>query len=128
MSHALPQQSTVLVVDDELPLRHYMARVMADEGYRVLMAADGIEALVHLEKSDSRVDLVITDVLMPLMTGPELAVQLAAQRLPPPVLFVSGGHSMGEVPGPILQKPFLPADLRALVRSLISGESSRLVS
>jgi CheY-like chemotaxis protein len=122
MSGTYPSpQSTVLVVDDEMPLRHYMARVMADEGYRVLMAADGIEALAMLERGDSRVDLVITDVLMPLMTGPELAAQLAAQLLPPPVLFVSGGHGMGDVPGPILQKPFLPAELSALVRSLING-------
>jgi two-component system cell cycle sensor histidine kinase/response regulator CckA len=122
MSCAAPcLPSTVLVVDDEMPLRHYMARVMADEGYRVLTAADGIEALALLERSDSRVDLVITDVMMPLMTGPELAAELASQLLPPPVLFVSGGHSLGDVPGPILQKPFLPGDLSALVRSLISG-------
>lgn len=121
MSRALSQQSTVLVVDDELPLRHYMARVMADEGYRVLMAADGIEALSLLERSDSRVDLVITDVVMPLMSGPELAAQLASQLLSPPVLFVTGGHGLGNVPGPMLRKPFLPADLSSLVRSLISG-------
>ena len=128
MSRAFPQQSTVLVVDDEFPIRHYIARVMADEGYHVLTAGDGIEALAVLERSDPRVDLVITDVLMPLMTGPELAAQLAVQQLPPPVLFVSGGHSLGDVPGPMLQKPFLPADLSALVRSLISGEAGRLVS
>lgn len=122
MNSALPsQQSTVLVVDDEVPLRHYMARVMADEGYHVLMAGDGIEALALLGNRDPRVDLVITDVVMPRMSGPELAAQLAVRLLPPPVLFVSGGHSFGDVPGPILQKPFLPADLRALVRSLISG-------
>ncbi len=122
MSRSLPSpQSTILVVDDEMPLRRYMARVMADEGYRVLTAADGIEALAVLQMSGSRVDLVITDVLMPLMTGPELAAQLAAQQLPPPVLFVSGGHSLGDVPGPTLHKPFLPADLSALVRSLIRG-------
>jgi two-component system cell cycle sensor histidine kinase/response regulator CckA len=127
MNRAYPSpQSTVLVVDDEMPLRHYMARVMVDEGYRVLTAANGVEALALLGQSDSRVDLVITDVLMPLMTGPELAAQLAAQLLPPPVLFVSGGHGMEDVPGPILQKPFLPAELGALVRSLISGGAEAL--
>ena len=121
------RQSTVLVVDDEMPLRHYMARVMADDGYHVLMAADGIEALAMLNRSDPKVDLVITDVVMPLMNGPELAAQLATQLLPPPVLFVSGGHSLGDVPGPMLQKPFLPGDLSALVRALINGEAGRLV-
>ena len=129
MTHVLPcPQSTVMVVDDEMPLRHYMARVMADEGYGVLMAADGLEALQLLEKSDSRVDLVITDVVMPVMTGPELAALLAAQPLSPPVLFVSGSHSLRDVPGPMLQKPFLPSDLSALVRSLISDQAGRLIS
>ena len=127
MSHALPcEQSTVLVVDDEIPLRNYMARVMADDGYRVLTAGDGVEALTLLESSHSRVDLVITDVVMPRMNGPELAALLAAQLLPPPILFVSGGHSLGEVPGPMLRKPFLPADLSVLVRSLISGSEEVL--
>lgn len=122
MSHPLLSPSpTVLVVDDEMQLRQYMARVMADDGYRVLMAADGVEALALVGRSDPRVDLVITDVSMPLMNGPELAAQLATQLLPPPVLFVSGGHGLADVPGPMLQKPFLPTDLSALVRSLIGG-------
>jgi len=114
------ERSTVLVVDDEMQLRHYMERVMADEGYRVLTAADGMEALALLQRSDSKVDLVITDVRMPRMSGPELAAHLAAQVLPPPVLFVSGGHTFGDVPGPMLRKPFLPDDLSAMVRSLIA--------
>ena len=122
---SLSQQSTVLVVDDEMPLRHYMARVMADDGYRVLTAADGMEALAMVDRRDPKVDLVITDVSMPLMNGPELAAQLATQLLPPPVLFVSGGHALIDVPGPMLQKPFLPADLSALVRSLIGGAAGQ---
>lgn len=127
MSHAFSSaQSTVLVVDDEMQLRHYMARVMADEGYRVLTAADGVEALSLLGRSDSRVDLVITDVRMPRMSGPELAAQLAAQLLPPPVLFVSGGGGLVDVPGPMLRKPFLPDDLSAMVRSLISNGAEAL--
>jgi CheY-like chemotaxis protein len=95
MSHLPPRpQSTVLVVDDEVQLRAYMARVLGDQG---------------------------TDVVMPFMTGPELAAELAAQPLPPPVLFVSGGHTLRDVPGPVLHKPFLPADLTTLVHSLIRG-------
>jgi DNA-binding response OmpR family regulator len=112
-------------VDDEMSLRHYMARVMSDEGYRVLVAADGIEALALME-GDSSVDLVITDVVMPGMNGPELAARLAGRMLPPPVLFVSGGHAFGDIPGPMLQKPFLPGDLRAVVRSLINRVTEAL--
>jgi DNA-binding response OmpR family regulator len=89
------------------------------------MAADGMEALAMVDRSDPKVDLVITDVMMPLMNGPELAAQLATQLLPPPVLFVSGGHGLTDVPGPVLQKPFLPADLSALVRSLMGGAAGQ---
>lgn len=127
MSHALPcERSTILVVDDETPLRDYMARVMARDGYCVLTAGDGIEALTLLESSRSKVDLVITDVVMPRMSGPELAAQLAAQLQPPPILFVSGGHSLGDFPGPMLRKPFRATDLSVLVRSLISGGEEAL--
>ena len=110
---------TVLVVDDEEPLRRYLARVMTDEGYHVLIAESGLEALAVLEHSTTRVDLVITDVLMPGMTGPELAVRLAAQPSPPPILFVSGSHT--DVPGPLVRKPFLPDDLSLTARWVLHG-------
>jgi DNA-binding response OmpR family regulator len=129
MRNAVPlQQSTVLVVDDESQLRQYMARVMADDGYRVLTAGGGIEALALLDESESSVDLVITDIVMPSMSGLELAARLAAKLLPLPVLFVSGGHGLGDVPGPFLQKPFLPAELSARVRSVIGGPATKPLS
>jgi CheY-like chemotaxis protein len=118
---------TVLVVDDEESLRRYLARVMADEGYRVLVAGDGLEALAVLEDSPTRVDLVITDVLMPGMTGTELAAQLAAKPSPPAVLFISGSHT--EVPGPLIKKPFLPDDLSLTARWVLhSGRRPILAS
>jgi hypothetical protein len=57
------------------------------------------------------------------MTGPELAIRVALQSPPPPVLFVSGGHNLGELPGPILWKPFLATELIAAVNSLIHRTS-----
>ncbi len=113
--------STVLVVDDEEPVRQYLARVMADEGYQVVTAGSGLEALAVLEQSSTRIDLVITDVLMPGMTGPELAARVAALPSPPPVLFVSGSHT--DVPGPLVRKPFLPMDLSLTVRWVLHGGS-----
>ena len=114
-------QRTVLVVDDEELLRQYVARVMANEGYRVLVAADGLEALALFENGASPIDLVITDVLMPVMDGVELASRLATRAAPPRVLFVTGGHGLSDLPGPVLWKPFLPDDLRALVRGLLDA-------
>jgi CheY-like chemotaxis protein len=112
---------TVLVVDDEEPLRRYMARVLEGQGYCVLLAANGLEALTLLEQEGRIIDLVITDIMMPLLTGPELAARIAQRPLPPPVLFVSGGHNLPEVPGPILWKPFGAGDLRALTRWILQG-------
>lgn len=111
--------STVLVVDDDEGVRQYMGRILEDEGYRVLLAEDGDAALALLKRYLPRIHLVVTDVLLPRMTGPELALRVALQSPPPPVLFISGGHNLGELPGPILWKPFLPTELIAVVSCLI---------
>jgi CheY-like chemotaxis protein len=118
-----PLPVTILVVDDEEPLRHFMGRVMAGDGYQVLAAGDGLEALALFEKSAPKIHLVITDVSMPTMTGPEMAARLATQPEPPPVLFVSGGHGHADLPGPLLRKPFIPEDLSTLVRWLLGGRT-----
>ena len=115
--------STVLVVDDDEGLRQYMTRVLEDEGYRVLLAEDGDQVLALLKRYLPRVHLVVTDVLLPRMTGPELAIRVALQSPAPPVLFVSGGHNLGELPGPILWKPFLATELVAAVSRLIHRAS-----
>lgn len=112
-------QLTVLVVDDEDLLRGFMARVMANDGYRVLEAANGIEALAWFGNGGSPIHLVITDILMPEMGGVELAGRLATRSPSPPVLFVTGGHRNSDLPGPVLWKPFLPSELSTTVRELL---------
>jgi two-component system cell cycle sensor histidine kinase/response regulator CckA len=112
-------QPTVLVVDDEELLRRFMARVMAHDGYRVLEAGNGIEALAWFGNGGSPIHLVITDILMPGMGGVELASRLATRSPPPPVLFVTGGHRHSDLPGPVLWKPFLPSNLSTMVRELL---------
>ncbi len=117
---ASAQVPTVLVVDDEKSLRLYMARVLEDDGYTVIEAENGLEALSVLEDGDrGTVHLVITDVRMPGMGGMELASHLAMRPSSPPLLFVSGSHTLDDVPGPLLKKPFLPADLSVLARNLL---------
>lgn len=112
-------QATVLVVDDEAPLLRYIGRALEDSGYHVLRARNGQEALDHMRKSLLPVQLVVTDVSMPGMTGPELAAQIATEPYPPPVLFVSADHAFLGLPGPLLRKPFLPGDLSGMVESLL---------
>lgn len=112
-------QATILVVDDEEPLRRYLARALGDAGYHVLTAREGSEALDCLRKSRFPVELVITDVSMTGMTGPELAAHIATLAYPPPVLFISANHAFGDLPGPVLRKPFLAGDLRPMVELLL---------
>ena len=120
------RQATVLVVDDEEPLRLYVTRIMEDEGYRTLSAGDGAEALTLLDQSEDLVQLVITDILMPNMDGLELAARLARRAHAPPVLFMSG-NSLINLNGPLLTKPFLPQDLGRMVRRLMAFQPGPLL-
>lgn len=124
----LLSQATILVVDDEEPLRRYLSRGLEHAGYHVLAARDGSEALRQLRKSPVPVQLVITDVSMPGMTGPELADQIAAGPYPPPVLFMSADHITLDLPGPKLRKPFLLADLRPTIEQLLRPAMDPLVA
>ncbi len=119
----LLSQATVLVVDDEESVRGYTSRVMEEAGYHVLTAGDGIQAMSVLQQSRLPVQLVITDVSMPRMTGPELAAHIATERHGPPVLFISGGYS-SDLPGPFLRKPFLPHHLSGLARRMLCSRMS----
>ena len=119
----LLEQVTVLVVDDEEPLRRYITRVMEDAGYHVLTARDGLEGLALLAQSRSPIRLVVTDVSMPRMTGPELAARVATQPHPPPVLFVSGDRGHTDLPGPLLGKPFLPHELSTLAHWVLHSRA-----
>ena len=128
-----------LVVEDEEPVRQMVARAMAEEGYEVIEAANGAEALELFEQRglDGNLRLVITDLAMPIMGGRELARQLAErQPRPAPLLFISG-YTDDEVvrrglldPGQhFLPKPFSPDTLAERVRRLDRrGLGSRLSS
>jgi CheY-like chemotaxis protein len=121
-------QATVLLVDDEEPLLRYISRALEDTGYHVLRARNGSEALHQLRESLLPVQLVVTDVSMPGMTGPELASQIATEPYPPPVLFVSADHAFLDLPGPLLRKPFLPGDLSRMVESLLRRSRTPVMS
>lgn len=98
----------VLVVEDDPMLRSILAQALAEEDLLVLTAATGEEALAIARPLDGQLGLVVTDVLLPLMDGLELADQLAGLGSPPPVLFISGVKVERTLPGPVLAKPFGP--------------------
>jgi len=117
-----PDQSagkrTILVVDDERPLRRAVARMLADSGYVVLQASDGLDAAELLQEWEGPVDLVLTDVLMPRMSGVELVKRLAEQYPSIESVLMSGyTHGLiskgGLEPARLLflQKPFSKEEL-----------------
>ena len=123
---ALGQRGAVLVVDDEERVRHLIARALTGAGYEVLEAADGTQALALLESLGDRLRLAIIDVVMPGVTGRELAAT-AQDRWPRlPIIFISG-YPLSYLeerdlfdPGiPLLKKPFLPSLLLERVEDLL---------
>ena len=110
----------MLLVDDQPALRAVTARILGGAGYVVLTAANGPQAL-ELAESGERIDVLITDVVMPEMLGQQLAEQLRERRPNLRVIFISGfarpalEHAGRPLDGPLLQKPFSAGELLAQV-------------
>lgn len=81
---------TILIVDDEEALLHTARRILENAGYSVLTVSSGHEALQTLQEYDGKVHLVLTDVMMPGLNGPDLAAKIAASHPPVKILFASG--------------------------------------
>jgi two-component system, cell cycle sensor histidine kinase and response regulator CckA len=118
-----PGRGTVLLAEDEPAVRQLARRVLARAGYTVLEAEDGVAAL-ETARSDPRVDLLLTDLIMPRMGGRELARQLRADRPGLRVLYMSGyADSDRELElsstEAFLEKPFNPMALAAKVDELL---------
>ena len=122
MSSETDRRPLVLVVDDEPMMRWFMTTVLRDH-FRVLVAADGREALDTVREVGDEIAALVTDIRMPHLDGLELAAQLQAMDEPPPLLFISGFMGGGELPGPLLTKPFRPEALLAAVQRLITAEA-----
>jgi two-component system cell cycle sensor histidine kinase/response regulator CckA len=115
----MPQN--ILVVDDEAVARRFMERTLVQEGYRVMLANDGEQALELLRMTRRRVALVITDLVMPGMGGHAFALEVARLPSPPPILYISAYEGpQGEMAKRFLQKPFTVEDLTRAVRALIA--------
>jgi two-component system cell cycle sensor histidine kinase/response regulator CckA len=118
--------ATILVVDDEAVARNYIERALTADGYSVLLANDGEEALDVLRTSRRKVSLVITDLVMPGMGGHAFALEVARLPSPPPVLYISAYEKpQGEMANRFLQKPFTISELTNAVRRLLPQEQLR---
>jgi two-component system cell cycle sensor histidine kinase/response regulator CckA len=121
-----PGDETILLVEDETVVRHLVAEILESSGYTVLQAGDGPSALELLRRHSDTLDLLVTDVVMPGMSGPEVAQAVTSMRPGTQVLYTSGytdsaiGHHGVLEPGiAFLQKPFSADDLTRKVRVLL---------
>jgi PAS domain S-box-containing protein len=126
---ALPQgDELVLLAEDEPAVRAMAARVLRQQGYHVLEAANGEEALQIARQLSEPIALLLTDMVMPRMGGKPLAEQIAQLRPTIRVLFMSGytdaaviQHSQAQPGSAFLQKPFSPATLARKVREVLDA-------
>jgi signal transduction histidine kinase/CheY-like chemotaxis protein len=123
LASARPGPAVVLVVDDDDAVRSTTADVVNGLGYTVEEAHSGAEALARLN-SGGAIDLLLTDVAMPGMSGPELARRARASRPHLPIIFISGYANpegiAGELLGPLVRKPFTTTDLREQIEQGLS--------
>lgn len=124
----------ILVVEDEGSLRKLMETILSQLGYKVCIAANGGEALHLIEEKMLEPDLIITDVIMPNMSGRELMDQLRRNRPDLKVLYMSGytnnaiaHHGVLDPGTPFIQKPFTLRDIDKKIREIFQGgvEDSR---
>ncbi len=118
---------TVLVVDDEDLVRALVARSLREAGYRVLQANHGAAAIGLLEVESSALDLVICDLVMPVLGGREVSMWMRKHCPGLPLLFISGyprayleAHHLYQPRVPTLRKPFLPSKLLETVQELLA--------
>jgi CheY-like chemotaxis protein len=117
---------TILLVDDEEGVRNLLSAILKSNGYDVLDANNGAAALATYEKNAHKIDLLVTDIVMPQMTGFELARQLGDRSPALKILYMSGYRDNalgggGEVPRAFLHKPFTPEILLSKVREVLDA-------
>ncbi|MDX6385707.1 MAG: two-component system, cell cycle sensor histidine kinase and response regulator CckA, partial [Blastocatellia bacterium] len=126
LSALLPGKETVLLVEDDTQLRSIAAMALEMSGYDVLTAANGAEALLLCERFSSRIDLLLTDMVMPLMGGQELSNRLLKLRPGTRVLYMSGysenaivHHGAMEQGTDFIEKPFSVEALTRKTREVL---------
>jgi CheY-like chemotaxis protein len=111
----------ILVAEDDMMLRNMIRELLSDEGYRVLVASGGVEALALSRSHQRQIDLLLSDMEMSGLDGVSAYRQIRAGRPDLKILFMSGGMAESELPEPwpFLAKPFSVDALLAQVSGLL---------
>jgi two-component system cell cycle sensor histidine kinase/response regulator CckA len=124
---------TILFVEDEPAVRGVCQRVLEREGHRLLVAADADEALGIADSSAERIDLLLTDMVLPKMGGCKLYERLRATRQELRVLYISGYtkaemicRGMIDDCAPVLEKPFTAGALLSAVRARLESKDDSI--
>ena len=121
-----PKETVILLAEDDAAIRNLVALMLLKEGYAVLTANDGQEALDICRQFKDPIHLLLTDNTMPRMTGVELAEQILKKRSGIKIMIMSGETAdtilKGNTRDAFLQKPFMPPTLLRCVRRLLSSE------
>jgi len=127
----MKQTETILLVEDEQLVRSLVRHILEDSGYAILEAANGAEALQLLKSSSCPPALLLTDVVMPQMSGPQLWNELVKTSPDTKVIYMSGYpdqvsalHGV-ETEVPFLQKPFSPSTLARKVREVLESRAEQ---
>jgi CheY-like chemotaxis protein len=121
---ALPGSETILLVEDEDVVRELTRRVLERQGYTVLACADGEAAIALAEQDDRKIDLLLTDVVMPGLRGYEVARQVSASRPEIKILYMSGYAEealVGRADSALIEKPFAVDALARRVRETLEA-------
>jgi two-component system, cell cycle sensor histidine kinase and response regulator CckA len=122
---------TILVVEDEPQVRALVRVVLTRAGYTVLEASNGREALGVAAAHQGRIDLILSDAIMPEMNGPDMVAKLRETHPEIPVIYMSGysgsalSRAIVDTADDYLQKPVSPVTLTVRVRAVLDGHSTR---
>jgi len=125
------RREVVLIVDDQRAVRQLVARILTRHGYTVIEAGGAAEALAWLNHEHQTPDVVVSDVMMPTMNGPELVAHLHARQPTLKVLYISGysGDVLAtrtalELTATVLEKPFSATMLLQALRDVLDDPES----
>ena len=125
---------TLLLVEDEPSLRSVVASSLRDHGYRVLEAPNGEEALRLVDNSETPIDLLLTDMVMPLMSGRELVDRLEVEHPGVRIVYMSGyrdamkNERLQEASAEFIQKPFTAEELQRRLRAALDQPETASIS